>query len=254
MAATVDPLDDVINNLETLKVGQEKEDKVEVGGKEEEKEDDGYNSSSSTENLAVVENKEKIKDDDDVKVKVEEKVKDEEEEKVKDEDEDDEKILEPLVILGEKSGGPEVEFISRGPVSIDTPDNRFQPYSRPDQHQGVIQSAGKPDEDKHQPIPNVLIYTKKDRERPSKIDVRIEWSDKHELCIQKYKLPEETCFTEGANTIQLFIQLNPNLKETKSFLADVKVVILKFKKGACPSHNGTLINNLENIGVSIIRV
>ena len=232
MAATVDPLDDVINNLETLKVGQEKEDKVEVGGKEEEKEDDGYNSSSSTENLAVVENKEKVEEEIDIKVKDKEKVK--VEEKVKDEDEDDEKILEPLVILGEKSGGPEVEFISRGPVSIDTPDNRFQPYSRPDQHQGVIQSAGKPDEDKHQPIPNVLIYTKKDRERPSKIDVRIEWSDKHELCIQKYKLPEETCFTEGANTIQLFIQLNPNLKETKSFLADVKVVIFKVQKRGMP--------------------
>ena len=231
MSATVDPLDELLNNLETLKVGQE--NKLEVGGKEEEKEDDGYNSSSSTENLAVNEIKgnvtkknedeEKVKDESDVKVKNEEKVKDE------DEDEDDEKILEPLVILGEKSGGPEVEFISRGPVSIDTPDNRFQPYSRPDQNQGVIQSTGKQDEDKHQPIPNVLIYTKKDRERPTKIDVRIEWSDKHELCIQRYQLPEETCFTEGANTIQLFIQLNPNLKETKSFLADVKVGIFEIK-------------------------
>jgi hypothetical protein len=219
MAASVAELEDVVNHMESLKVREDGE-----GEEGLETKDDGYNSSSSTENLTeklgLVSFNEKEEEKDEG---VEEKDEEKDEEEKGEEEEDDERILEPLVILKEESVGPEVEFISRGPVSVEHLENRFQPYSRPDQlHSGVIQSAGKHDEDKHQPLPNVLIYTKRDRERPTKIDVKIEWSDKHELCIDKYRLPEDTWFMEGTNNIQLFIQLNPSVKDTKSFLADVK--------------------------------
>lgn len=43
--------------------------------------------------------------------------------------------------------------------------------------------------------------------------MKIEWSDKHELCIEKFRLPEDVVFVEGNRHIQLFVQLNPNLKE-----------------------------------------
>ena len=224
MAATGDVLDDIIQNLESLNVGEKGKElnqlKVGQESKEkdgEEKEDDGYDSSSSTEILP-----EKVGEEGDEDEGVEENEKDEK--KSEDEDGDDERILEPLVILKDEYVGPEVEFTSRGPVSMENSENRFQPYSRPHpHHQGLTQSPDKQDEEKPQPIPNVLIYKKSERERPTKIDVKIAWSDKHELCIEKYQLPEDTWFTDGTNRIQLFIQLNPNIKDTKSFLADVKV-------------------------------
>ena len=100
-----------------------------------------------------------------------------------DEDED-ERILEPLVILGDESLArqPGVEFISRGPVSIEHLDNRFQPYGRPEAAanqsapllQGAALGYGKGEEERPQPLPNVLIYTKADREHPRKVRQIIE--------------------------------------------------------------------------------
>jgi len=75
-----------------------------------------------------------------------------------------------------------------------------------------------------QPQPNIMIFKKSDTKNPSRLDVKVTWSDKYELCIDKYLLPEETYFGEDmrGNKVQLLIQLNPRINELKSFLADVR--------------------------------
>ena len=210
------------------------------GGKSEQASDDGYISSGSTENLVsdTADRKEQI----DV---IEEK--EANEKKVTtpadDDDDDDEKILEPLVIIDEKAAAPAqpgVEFISRGPVSVDQFDHRYSPYARPlgDQqqqgdplhHQPNLEPLAGSDEDGYvPPKPILLVYTKKDRENPTRLDgAPIEWSDKHELCIAKFPLPEDTAFDEGGGAsctsgqVQIFVQLNPASRDTNTFLAHVK--------------------------------
>ena len=73
------------------------------------------------------------------------------------------------------------------------------------------------------PKPNLMILTKTDSVNPSPLNAPVNWSNKHEICIGRFKLPEETLFGKESceEKVQLFIQLNPYLRELKSFLADV---------------------------------
>ena len=51
---------------------------------------------------------------------------------------------------------------------------------------------------------------------------------RYEICIERHRLPEETFFGKQAgmeNKVQLFIQLNPGVRELKSFLADVRTEV-----------------------------
>ena len=232
--ADVDPgIEELVENFELqLKVIRS----VEGEGEEEEEvqqaSDDGYISSGSTENLAptgdkteevqqvevvkeITEKTEAEKEETREKEDVEKKVKDNDDDD--DDDDDDEKILEPLVIIDEKAATvqPGIEFISRGPVSIDQFDHRFQPYGRPP----VLETGGHNHQQQQQlqphlellgdeesyvpPRPILLVYTKKDRENPTRLDnAPIEWSDKHELCIAKFPLPDDTVF-DGASCSQV---------------------------------------------------
>jgi hypothetical protein len=232
--AEVDP------GIEELAESLQQQLKVVVSSEEEaggdEGSDDGYISSGSTENLTVA-------------APEEEQSKPEEKEKkddVKDnDDDDDEKILEPLVIIDEKAAAPlqpGIEFISRGPVSVDQLDHRFQPYGRTpidshhhhhqqhqQQHHPDLELVTGDEESYVPPKPILLVYTKKDKENPTRLDgAPIEWSDKHELCIAKFPLPEDTAFEGGAATcaavsqVQIFVQLNPASRDTNTFLAHVK--------------------------------
>jgi hypothetical protein len=251
--AEVDP------GIEELAESLQQQLKVVVSSEEEaggdEGSDDGYISSGSTENLTVA-------------APEEEQSKPEEKEKkddVKDnDDDDDEKILEPLVIIDEKAAAPlqpGIEFISRGPVSVDQLDHRFQPYGRTpidshhhhhqqhqQQHHPDLELVTGDEESYVPPKPILLVYTKKDKENPTRLDgAPIEWSDKHELCIAKFPLPEDTAFEGGAATcaavsqVQIFVQLNPASRDTNTFLAHVKAG-LAIKK---PPKKTTLKNPLK---------
>jgi len=218
MSGTVDELAQGLQDL-SVDIQQVKNDKVD---------DDGYISSSSADenvNKSLKKKKKKGEMEEEDLVSLDEAVgglniddnKD-------DDDDDDEKILEPLVILQEKKVEPPlVEFVSRGPVTIEHSDRRFQPYGRPET--AVTAAGPETAKDDVRPVPNLLIYRKADHDLPTKIDhVKIEWLDNHELSIKEYRLPEDALYTEaGGNFIQLFVQLNPNLKDLKSFNADVKV-------------------------------
>lgn len=191
------------------------------------KDDDGYSSSTSSDddNAKAVRNKKSVGDDAD---SLDEAVagltlndKD---------DDDDEKILEPLVILKEReTEPPHIEFVSRGPVTLEHTDYRFQPYGRPEPSVAVpavaaAVAASEAGKEEARPVPNVLIHRKNDTDHPTKIDVKIEWLDNHELSIKEYRLPEDVVFTEAGNKfVQIFVQLNPNHKDLKSFAAEVRV-------------------------------
>jgi len=155
----------------------------------------------------------------------------------KDDDDDDEVELQPLSFVPESQPAPEIHLISRGPVPIDQEGHRYTPYGRTpsissNNHisNSIPTSVVQADHDQdssHQPKPNVMILRKADTKNPSKLNAIVTWSDKHEICINRCQLPEETYYGEEGlgNKVQLFIQLNPNIKELKSFLADVKTDI-----------------------------
>ena len=95
-------VEEVVQDLGVLNLAKD-EDRVN---------DDGYISSNSSENLSFAPKDEALAGKDD---------KDED-----DDDDDDERILEPLVIVNEKQAQPEVKFVSRGPVYLDTQTPRLQ--------------------------------------------------------------------------------------------------------------------------------
>ena len=74
---------------------------------------------------------------------------------------------------------------------------------------------------------NVMILRKSDPVNPSHLDAPVTWSNKFEISIGRFKLPDETLFgkqgEEDSSKVQLFIQLNPNVRELKSFLANVRI-------------------------------
>ena len=137
---------------------------------------------------------------------------------------------------------------SKGPIPIDQEDQRYQPYIRRSNHatsstngsdhilqeiattsQNGSTTAITENQDSSyyayiRPCPQVLILTKSDKENPTRLDINIRWSGKHELSIDKCKLPDETYYEEGGpkDKLRIFLQLNPNVRELKSFYADVK--------------------------------
>eukprot|EP00090_Calanus_glacialis_P031097 TRINITY_DN5094_c0_g1_i2.p1 TRINITY_DN5094_c0_g1~~TRINITY_DN5094_c0_g1_i2.p1 ORF type:complete len:721 (-),score=171.28 TRINITY_DN5094_c0_g1_i2:583-2673(-) len=222
----VDRLTEGLSNLSVEK-------KVEIPGepvpaqtkKGADAEDDGYLSSTSDENAT--------RND---KVKKEEEA--ESDTKSDEPDVDDEEELKPLSFIPDPLPAPEILFISRGPVPIDQEGHRYTPYGRNQSSSGTNHIAPTipqlvehvdfdPDSNSHQPKPNIMILRKADTKNPSKLDATVTWSNKHEICIDRHQLPDETYYGEEAlgNKVQLFIQLNPSIKELKSFLADVKTEI-----------------------------
>ena len=177
--------------------------------------DDGYNSANSEEVASTSSKK-----------------------SVDEEEEDDERELVPLSFIDEKSEVETVQLISRGPIDHDSVPGRYNPYSRPGlQGTGVRTAEGQnliaaaeydTETGLSLPKPNVMILRKFDMVNPSKLDAPVTWSNKYEIAIERYRLPEETYFGKETgldNRVQLFIQLNPNVRELKSFLADVRTEI-----------------------------
>ena len=136
------------------------------------------------------------------------------------EQDDDEEILQPLSIAPTSFRAPTKIYISRGPIDHETHYNRGgHPYTRGGHTAPPVVL------DSYQlPPVSLLVLRKADTRVPARLEAQITWSNKHELCIEKHLLPEDTYFGEESleNKVQLFIQLNPKTKDLKSFLADVK--------------------------------
>lgn len=202
-------VDQLTEGLDGLSVKPKVEvEEVAAPAKVKAEDDDGYNSANSEEVVSTASKK-------------------------SEEDEEEEKELEPLSFIDEKSGLEIVHltYDSRGPIPIDHDTMaRYNPYSRPGaQVRSTVEpnliAAAEYDTETSLPKPNVMILRKYDTANPSKLDVPVTWSNKYEICIERYRLPEETYFgkeTGLENKVQLFIQLNPSVRELKSFLADVK--------------------------------
>ena len=149
--------------------------------------------------------------------------KDEEEE-----GEEEEVELEPLTLPVRTEVQETIQLVSRGPIHTEHDAQRFSPYSR--DHRNLVSSGDYISADTEAtsfclPTPNVLILRKLDTNNPSKLEVPVRWTNKYEICIDRHRLPEETYYGKGEggeNKVQLFIQLNPNVCELKSFLADVR--------------------------------
>ena len=214
----IDTLTDGINELSVkpdVEAGDEPRP-VEVKVKQE-VDDDGYNSANSEEVGAARVKKETSEDDEGVK------------------DDDEEVELQPLSFTTVDEDNKEtILLISRGPVPIDQYSNpRYNPYARVRrEHDPMSEPANLVNVSEYDtehgtslPKPNVMILTKYDNVNPTSLDAPVTWTNKYEICIQRHKLPEETFFCKQAgmeNKVQLFIQLNPNVRELKSFLADVR--------------------------------
>ena len=164
-----------------------------------------------------------VKDNDDDGYISEERSEKESETKSEDgtEELEDEEILQPLS-FEKDAPTPDIHYISRGPIDQETHFSRAHPYSRQGNSPNMVLSSAL--DSFTLPPANVLVLRKADTSIPARLEARCTWSNKHELCIEKYLLPEDTYFGEGTveNKVQLFIQLNPNVKDLKSFLADVK--------------------------------
>lgn len=193
----VELVDQLVQDVKHLEI-KEETDKV----------DDGYSSSSSEpKDVSLCQN-------DDNKEKDEES-------------EDDERILEPLIVVEDKpTEVSPVEYISRGPVSnTDHSRTRRHPYRRPDQITAVDDLClAREDEGVAQPLPKLLIPScRQDPDHLINIDAKMAWTDKHELSIAKYKLPDDVIFVKHATQVKVHIQLDPNIRDMKSFDADVKI-------------------------------
>lgn len=198
---TVELVDQLVQNVQKLDLKENELDSTDKG-------DDGYSSSSSdAKDVSPIQN-----DDD--------KDKDEE-------SEDDEKILEPLIVLEHKPKELcNLEYISRGPVSnADHRPPRFTPYRRPDQAIGAGDLClAREEEGGEQPLPKLLIPTcRQEPDHLINIDVKMAWTDKHELSIAKYMLPDGVIFVKQTGQVKVHIQLDPNIRDMKSFDADVKI-------------------------------
>ena len=127
----------------------------------------------------------------------------------------EEQILEPLTIIPVPDPEPIVYIFynARG-----LSDYRYKPYGR---HQSSFSSKPATSD---RPSPLVWILRNPDTKTPSRIDAKVKWANSNELRIYRTQLPEDTHYEDSSyqNKIQLFIQLDPNINELKSFVADVK--------------------------------
>ena len=148
-------MDSLTEELDNLSVAGREARIVNVDNKESEGPDDGYNSKEE-------------------------------------EEEDDEEVeLEPLRLPAETDVQETIQLISRGPIPIDHDSHRYAPYTR-DTRQNLVSSGDNEAESAAGcclPTPNVLILRKFDTTNPSKLDAVVTWSNKYEICIQRYRLP-----------------------------------------------------------------
>ena len=140
------------------------------------------------------------------------------------EEEEEEAILEPLTIVPAPGPEPEVYilYVARG-----LSDYRYTPYSRrpssscaasgPSAKHGDAASPSRPP-------PLVWIRRSGASSNLSRVEAELKWASGNELRISKTLLPEDTHFEESSSQdkLQLFVQLDPGVKELKSFMADVK--------------------------------
>ena len=176
--------------------------------KKQDPDDDGYNSANS-EDTASSSLKKEASEDDEGEDKPAANL-------------DDEVELQPLsfTTVGEDETET-IQLISRGPVPIDQGSHRYEPYSRANMTNSNMTGTHPmriPEGDmEYLPTPNVMILRKFDTVNPSKLDAPVSWSNKYEICIERYRLPDETYFGKQPgmdNKVQLFIQLNPNITHT----------------------------------------
>ena len=139
------------------------------------------------------------------------------------EEEEEEAILEPLTIVPAPGPEPEVYilYVARG-----LSDYRYTPYSRrpssscaasgPSAKHGDAASSSRM-------LPLVWIQ-RWGSSSLSRLEAEVSWASCYELRISKTLLPEDTQFEESSSQdkLQLFVQLDPGVKELKSFMADVK--------------------------------
>lgn len=137
---------------------------------------------------------------------------------------DDEKVLEPLSIISEAKPDVYILHIGKG-----LHDNRYNPYNRQQSSQDSIPQIVEPNLKETSSIskPNVRILKTGDTKNPSRLDASVAWTKKQEITIASCQLPEDTYYGGIAceSKVQIFIQINPNISELKSFLADVKIEI-----------------------------
>ena len=129
--------------------------------------------------------------------------------------EDEDIILEPLTIIPSPEPDPVIYIFynSRG-----LSDFRFSPYTKRTNGAGDTEA---PNSGESRAPP--LVWIKRAGDGLSRIEVNVKWAENNELRIGKTQLAEDAVL-EMPSKIQLFIQLDPNVKEFKSFLADVKTV------------------------------
>ena len=133
-----------------------------------------------------------------------------------------ENILEPLTIVSDEPE-PEPVFIFYNARGLS--DYRFNPYNRrPVPYPGTeylnaawAASAAGP-----------IVYVQKIGDSnitPDRIlNVEVKWTNSNELRISRTPLPDDLDLEDGPipDKVQLFVQLDPHVRELKSFLADVK--------------------------------
>ena len=133
------------------------------------------------------------------------------EEKEVAEDLEYENILEPLSIRADWQPVVYLLYNTRG-----LQDHRYSPYTRT---QSVISKTPRVN-------PTLRILRVSDKNKPSILDTRVCWTNNQEITIPQCTLPPDTYYgpSPGQHQLQIFIQINPELSEMKSFTAEVKVV------------------------------
>ena len=135
------------------------------------------------------------------------------EEKEVTEDLEYENILEPLSIRAECQPVVHLLYNARG-----LQDHRYSPYTRT---QSVISRTPV---SVPRPSPILRILRVSDKSKPSILDTGVRWTSRQEITIPQCMLPPDTYYGPSpGHQLQIFIQINPELSEMKSFTADVRV-------------------------------
>ena len=126
-------------------------------------------------------------------------------------EDEEEAILESLTILPAMQPEVHILYTARG-----LPDHRGTPYSQ-------RQSSSCAASPRRRLLPLVWIR-RWGSSSLSRLEAELKWASGNELRISKTLLPEDTQFEEASSQdkLQLFVQLDPGVKELKSFMADVK--------------------------------
>jgi len=163
---------------------------------------------------------------------------DEADDKASAKNDDEEVELEPLQFISFVEINQETSTLNaKGPIDRDS-NNRFNPYGRQrgtgtsDSESNLVSIPAYENETEFIPKPNVMILTKQDNRNPTKLEVPVTWTNKYEICIERCRLPEDAFFCKDTeNKIQLFVQLNPTVRDLKSFLADIRTEMTEDGQG-----------------------